>query len=193
MKPAHILIALAAAASVRAQEFSGSATFDGSPGVKFARCSEKPSLQVEGKRSLSLLVRAEGRARRLVVIPEIDGNAQKGKALSITRSPLKSDKGKALSLEAHLELQLPAGAKSVSFHCVGADDAFLGVRPADLAALPELPSGPPAPAPAEAAPPELAAAPAEAPPPLPEAAPPELPAAAPPPELPVLPVTPEAT
>lgn len=120
---------LAVAGAARAQEFSGNLTFDGSPGVKFVRCSERPSLKVSGTKWLTLLVRTEGHARKLVLVPEVDGVSLKGVPVSTSRSPLKSDKGKQLSLEATVDLELPDGAKEVRFRCLDSDDAVLGVKP----------------------------------------------------------------
>ena len=160
---AALLAALLLPAAVNAQEFAGSLTFDGSPGVKFARCSERPSLKLSGQKKLTLLVRAEGHARKLVLIPEVDGNGQKGVPVSMSRSPLKSDKGKALTVEAMVDIDLPDGAKEVRFRCLDSEDAFLGVRLPlpelsliDALPMPPLataPVAPPAPPPAKKAPP----------------------------------------
>jgi hypothetical protein len=154
-------LALSWAGAARAQEFSGNLTFDGSPGVKFARCSERPTLKVAGTKWLTLLVRAQGHARKLVLVPEVDGTGLKGVPVSMNRSPLKSDKGKQLTIEATVDLELPDGAKEVRFRCLDSEDAFLGVKPGakpaagDLSLgdipLPPLQISPPPAAPAPAA------------------------------------------
>jgi hypothetical protein len=144
-------------AAAVAQEFSGNLTFDGAPGVKFARCSEKPALKVGGTKGLTLLVRAEGSARKFVLVPEVDGVAQKGVPVAMSRSTLKSDKGK--QLEASVDIELPDGAKEARFRCLDSDDAFLGVKhPAAELSLSDIPvpplqtTPPPPPAPAAPAP-----------------------------------------
>jgi hypothetical protein len=174
------LLAISASAA-RAEEFSGGVVLKGSSG-KFARCSGKPTVSVAGAKELTLLVRAEGKSRRVVVIPEVDGAALKAMPVAVQSSSDKSDKGNRLSKVAKVTIALPDGAQSAGFRCLGADDAFLAVAPAAPEALPDLPGAagaePALPAPAATASSDLPDLPASTPSPAVKApeADPELPA-----------------
>jgi len=158
VRTAALLVLFSGAAP--ALEFAAGVELPAAAGVKFRRCLDRPSVSPGGARELTLVVVAEG-TRRVVVIPEIDGAAQKGVPAQIAR-------GKP----ARVNIAVPEGAQSVSFRCAGEEEAFLGLAKEALAALPELPA-PPAPALPElpdapaAPPPEAAPAP---PLPLPEPA-----------------------